>query len=430
MVDNPSATPEDDIDFQRLDTDFHRLVVHGQLFELYDQMLGEVDVVQVLHHTTQVVRQVLEAERATTYLVRPDTQELVSVATIGNVSRTIRVPIREDSLAGYCALTSRAFVIPDAYGDLSSIDPKLRFDRSWDEMNQYRTRDVMCAPAAFKGELMGVVQVINCRLRPFRETDLLPLQSVSHFVAYALYHAKLHDELATLKFLEREKAEFMRILVHELRAPVGTSKSLAAALRYVNQEDPKLDSVLGRIEARMDELLTLVDDILRLSQIKEGRPLGDIDVYDLVIKTGADCEAYLDEATANGLSLSLDLPASPVLVRIDLQAYHLILSNLLSNAVKYTPAGSVDVRLQVQAPWAMLEVQDTGMGIPEAQISQIFAEFFRASNARRSQIPGTGVGLAGVKELVERFDGELELASEEDRGSAFTVRLPLFEGED
>ena len=423
MVAKSSATPENDIDF-------HRLIVHGQLFELYDQMLGEVDIVQVLHHTTQVVREVLEAERATTYLVRPDTQELVSTAIIGNVSRTIRVPIREDSLAGYCALTGRSFVIPDAYGNLSSIDPKLRFDRSWDEINQYRTRDVMCAPAAFKGELMGVVQVLNRRQRPFCETDLLPLQSVSHFVAYALYHAKLHDELATLKCLEREKAEFMRILVHELRAPVGASKSLAAALRYVNQEDVKLNSVLGRIEARMDELLTLVDDILHLSQIKEGRPLGDIAVHDLAIKTRTDCEPYLDEATAKGLSLSLDLPASPVLVRIDLQAYHLILSNLVSNAIKYTPAGSIQVLLHKQGPWVVLKVKDTGMGIPEAEISRIFTEFFRATNARRSRIPGTGVGLAGVKELVERFDGELELVSEENRGSAFTVRLPLFEGED
>jgi len=222
----------------------------------------------------------------------------------------------------------------------------------------------------------------------------------------------------------------MRILVHELRAPVGASKSMASVLRYLNQEDVQLNSVLGRIEARMDELLTLVDDILRLSQIKEGRPLGDIDVYDLVIKTGADCEPYQDEATAKGLSLSLDLPASPVLVRIDMQAYHLILSNLVSNAIKYTPAGSIQVLLYKQGPWAVLEVKDTGMGIPEADISRLFTEFFRASNARRSQIPGTGVGLAGVKELVERFDGELELVSEENQGSAFTVRLPLFEGED
>jgi signal transduction histidine kinase len=412
------------------DSDFHRLVVHGQLLELYDQMLGEVDVIRVLQHTTQVVRQVLNAERATTYLVRPETQELVATATIGNVSRTIRMPISEDSLAGFCALTGRAFVIPDAYGDLSSIDPRLRFDRSWDEINRFRTRDVMCAPAVFKGEIMGVVQVINCTQSPFCETDLLPLQSVSRFVAYALYHARTHDELLTLKGLEKEKAEFMRILVHELRAPVGASKSMAAALRYLNQDDSKLDSVLGRIEARMDELLTLVDDILGLSQIKAGRPLGDIAVHDLVAKTRTDCDPYMDDASAKGLSLTLDLPPHPVPVRIDLQAYHLILSNLVSNAIKYTSAGSVRVLLREERPWAVLEVEDSGMGIPEADISRIFSEFFRASNARRSQIPGSGVGLAGVKELVERFDGQLELVSQENHGSTFTVRLPLFSSED
>ena len=67
------------------------------------------------------------------------------------------------------------------------------------------------------------------------------------------------------------------------------------------------------------------------------------------------------------------------------------------------------------------------MGIPEAEIGQVFREFFRASNARQSRIAGTGVGLAGVKELVERFDGQLELVSEENQGSSFTVRLPLYD---
>jgi signal transduction histidine kinase len=169
--------------------------------------------------------------------------------------------------------------------------------------------------------------------------------------------------------------------------------------------------------------------ILDLSRIKAGRPLGDIAVHDLVIGTRSDCEPYQDEATAKGLSLVLDLPASPVLVRIDLQAYHLIVSNLVSNALKYTPTGSIQILLHTQGPWAVLQVKDTGIGIPEAQIGQIFTEFFRASNARQSQIPGTGVGLAGVKELVERFDGELEVVSEENQGSTFTVRLPLSDAE-
>jgi signal transduction histidine kinase len=117
-------------------------------------------------------------------------------------------------------------------------------------------------------------------------------------------------------------------------------------------------------------------------------------------------------------------------VRIDLQAYHLILSNLVSNAIKYTPAGSVQVWLRTQGPWAVLEVKDTGIGIPEAEIGRIFDEFYRASNVRSTDISGTGVGLTAVKELVERFDGQLELASQEGQGAAFTVRLPLFAGQE
>ena len=409
------------------DTDLNDLVAHGRLFQVYDQLLGEVDIAKVLHIATDIVRLVLNAERATIYLVLQDTQELESAAIVGNVSRTIRIPIREDSLAGYCALTGRSFVIPDAYGDLGGVDPKLRFDRSWDEMNQFRTRDVMCAPALFKGEVMGVAQVINSMDSPFKDTDLPQLESISGFVAYALYHARLYDEMATLKGLEKEKAEFMRIIVHELRSPVTASKALVSALRYTSKENAKQTEVLTRVEKRMDQMLELVQDVLHLSRIKAGRPLGEIDVCDLVGDTRATCESYLDDANAKGVRVEIDLPDSPVPVRIDVQGYHLIISNLVSNAVKYTPAGTVQVSLRQNQQWAVLRVEDTGMGIPEDDIPKLFAEFFRASNARGSKIKGSGVGLAGVKSLVERFGGEIELASQENEGSVFTVRLPLYE---
>jgi len=409
--------------------DLQKLAIHEPLFELYDQMLGEVDVVKVLHQTTKVVEQIFDTERATIYRVLEETQELESAAVIGNVSRTIRVPIREDSLAGYCALRECSFALPDAYGDLSSIDSQLQFDRSWDELNQFRTRDVMCAPAVFKGEVLGVVQVINSRNDPFQEKDILPLESVSRFVAYALYHARLYDELATLKGLEKEKAEFMRIIVHELRSPVVASKSLVSALQYTNRENTGLLSVLGRVKARMEQLLDLVEDILYLSQVKAGRPLGEIVICDLRDETQEVYEKYVDEGELKGLLMSLKLPESALNVRMDRQGYSLILSNLVSNAVKYTAAGSVEVSLRQEEPWAVIEVKDTGMGIPAEEIPNLFSEFFRATNARRSGIKGTGVGLAGIKELVERFSGEMGLMSEENKGSVFIVRLPLYQAE-
>jgi signal transduction histidine kinase len=396
------------------------------LFDLYDRMIGEVDLSAVLRDVADVVCADMSAERASIYLIDTSTQELVSAAVVGNVARTIRVPIRDDSLSGYCALTARAFVVPDAYGDLGAIDPRLRFDRRWDEMNHFRTRDVMCAPAVFKGDVLGVVQVINRSDRAFCGDDLEPLQAVSRLIGYALYHARLYDDLATLKRLDQEKADFMRIMVHELKSPVSAAKMMADVLLAAHGgADPKVVDITGRIAGRMDQLGVLIQDILSLAKVKSGDPLGDVRAIDLGAETREGCEAYREQADAKGLALTVDVPDTPLVVRFDSQGLRMVLSNLVSNAVKYTAGGSVTVALRADGDRAVLQVTDTGMGIPEADIPRLFREFFRASNAKKSRIPGSGVGLSGVKQLVERFGGTMELASRENEGSTFTVRLPI-----
>jgi signal transduction histidine kinase len=222
------------------------------------------------------------------------------------------------------------------------------------------------------------------------------------------------------------QAEAMRVLVHELKSPVAVSKSLAASTRYLKPGDPRIPFILGRIEERLDQLLDLVDDIVDLSCIKTGDPMGDPVVFDLAAASRMACEPYLEQALVNGLTMTLDLPDSPLRVCMAEQAYRLVLSNVVSNAVKYTPTGSVRVTLRQEEAWAVLEVKDSGIGIPPDEIPRLFTEFFRASNARRDQIPGTGLGLVGVKELVERSGGSVEVASKQGAGSCFTVRLPIF----
>jgi signal transduction histidine kinase len=175
----------------------------------------------------------------------------------------------------------------------------------------------------------------------------------------------------------------------------------------------------------MDQLLDLVNDILDLSQVKAGHPLGREQVIDLVSETEAGCLPYLEQAVTKGLTTNLDLPDSPLSVRLVPQVYHLIVSNLVSNAVKYTPAGSVSLALRQEGAWVVLRVTDTGIGIPSDDVPRLFKEFFRASNARRSHIPGSGLGLAGVKALVDRCGGQLLVESQENEGSSFTVRLPI-----
>jgi signal transduction histidine kinase len=230
-----------------------------------------------------------------------------------------------------------------------------------------------------------------------------------------------------LKRTQKAQTESMMMLVHELRSPVATSKSMVATLRYLNEENARLDGVLTRIENRMDQLLDLVNHILDLSQAKAGHPLGEAVILDLTAGTRLICKLYQEEAVGKGLAMTVELPASPVWVRMPEQTYRLIVSNLVSNALKYTHTGSVSITLRQNGSWAVLEVQDSGIGIPEGEIPFLFTEFFRASNARQGKFPGTGLGLAGVSALVERFGGKVELESKENRGSKFAVRLPIHE---
>jgi len=404
------------------------LCVGGDLLDVYDKMLGELDIEQVLRRVTDVACESLDAERATVYLLTPETALLEAVAVVGNVPQRIKVEVSTDSLAGFCALSKRPLVVPDAYGDLSLIDSRLRFDRSWDERNNYRTHDVMCAPALFKGQLVGVVQVLNHRgPGRFSTEHLEALQNVSRLVGYALYHARLYDDLASLKQLEKEKAQFVRVLVHELKSPLAAAKMLADAMA-LGQKDGPVRSFADRIAQRMSRMKELIQDILELARVSSGEALGEIAVLDIGQETAAVCDAYAEPAQQKGLDLAVDVAVQPVKVRMDRQGYHLVVSNLVSNAVKYTRSGSVRVTVRQLAQRALLTVTDNGIGIPAKDMDSLFREFFRASNARRQNIGGSGVGLTAVKRIVERFDGRITLDSRENEGTTFEVDLPVHAG--
>ncbi len=401
---------------------------HDGILTLYEGMIGDIHVPDALQHVTEVVRTALDAERATTYLVERSTQELESVATIGNVARIVRVPIRHTSLSGYCALTQRAFLVDDAYGDLSHIDPTLRFDRSWDEASGFRTRDVMCAPAVFRDETLGVVQVINKQgAETFSEEDLTTLQRIARLVAYSLYHARMYDELATLKYLKKEEAKFMRIMVHELKSPVATAKMAVDAEAFINPGNEAVCSLSTKVGEKLDTLLDMIGDVLQFSRVRDGAPLGKVAVIDLRTPVHEQCMVYEEQAQHKGIGWETRLPAEECRVRFDETGVKLVVSNLVGNAVKYTNEGTVSVFVKKHDDRVTLEVKDSGIGIPADDIPNLFTDFYRASNARRSEIKGSGVGLAGAKEMIERFGGTISLESVENEGSTFTVSLPAAE---
>ena len=298
--------------------------------------------------------------------------------------------------------------------------------------NEGVLRDVPIIMISALDEMEGLVECIEMGAEDFLPKPFDPILLKARInaclekkrlrdlqVEYLQNIARMAEETA------REKAKFMRIMVHELKSPVSAAKMMADLLETLSPDSPKFAKLPARISSRMEELMTLIKDILELAKIEAGEPLGEVVVLNLVDETRKSYDQYREQAEEKGLTIGFDCQERSLEVKFDSLGCELLLSNILSNAVKFTSAGHVAVELSRQDTFAVLEVSDSGIGIPEADIPSLFKEFFRASNAKKRNITGSGVGLAGVKHIVERFDGEIEVKSRENEGTTFIVRLPL-----
>jgi signal transduction histidine kinase len=225
----------------------------------------------------------------------------------------------------------------------------------------------------------------------------------------------------------RRKDEFLAMVAHELRAPLGAILGWAHMLRRRGGEE-EFETALQVIEQSVQVQNKLVDDLLVMSRTASTRMSLRPELVDPHAIVGAAIEAVRPAVGQKELLLreSYDPSAGPV--RADPTRLQQVMTNLLTNAVKFTPPGGcVEVTLRRSHGWAVIAVSDTGIGIPPAFLPHVFERFRRGAAAARSH-GGLGLGLAIARHLVELHGGEIEAASDgEGHGSTFVVRLPLAE---
>ncbi len=227
-----------------------------------------------------------------------------------------------------------------------------------------------------------------------------------------------------LERLDRFKTTFMWTVAHELRAPLNALQSFLLAIfkGYISPEEQH--EVLERAIQRVQELLDLVDDLLKLAAAKSEKGLEKREPVSLADVLGEVAPLFQKEAEAKGLTWTVEVRARPV-VQADPHQMAQVWSNLISNAIKYTPVGGrVRVMLEERDGWAVGTVEDTGIGIAPEDRERIFEEFYRTSPAKEVAPRGTGLGLPLVKQIVEAHRGSITVESEVGRGSRFVFRLP------
>ena len=220
------------------------------------------------------------------------------------------------------------------------------------------------------------------------------------------------------------RADFVANASHELRTPITSIRGFAETLIDMGEEDPKKQKFLDIIYRESLRLEDIVNDILKLASAEYSDESGQLEavaVYQLIEEVSQTLAKKMSKK-----SLTWVLEGDRALtITCDSKQLSQILLNLLTNAINYTEAGGeISVQFFEEEGRLILQVQDTGIGIPKADQEKIFERFYRVNKGRSRQTGGTGLGLAIVKNMLEKMDGQISLTSQLGEGSTFTISLP------
>jgi two-component system phosphate regulon sensor histidine kinase PhoR len=233
----------------------------------------------------------------------------------------------------------------------------------------------------------------------------------------------LHD-VTEVRQAETTRRDFVANVSHELRTPLAGIKAVVETLRDGALHDPAAaDAFLASVDAEVDRLVQLVEELLELARIESGTELV-MDMVDPRDVLAVGVERFRLQAERAGVGLTLEVPDSLPPIRADAARLGQSVGNLIHNALKFTPPGGrVEVRATQAGDELLIAVADTGSGIDPRELPRIFERFYVVDRSRRQR--GTGLGLAIVKHVAIAHGGTVEVESIPGRGSTFTIRLPL-----
>ncbi len=225
---------------------------------------------------------------------------------------------------------------------------------------------------------------------------------------------------------DRIKDEYVARVTHDIKGHLAAIKSchdvvVRGLLGPLNEKQAEF---IGKAHLRTEKLVTFVKTLLRLTEMRlSNNPVKQ--PFSLKETIATSVAATVNRADNKEVTLVSQVELSQDTIVGSQFSIEEIITNMLFNAIKYTPqGGTVTLSAQAQTDTILVEISDTGIGIPEAELPRVFEEFYRASNARQVERDGTGLGLAIAQQVVERHGGRIWATSEEGRGSTFSFTLP------
>jgi signal transduction histidine kinase/PAS domain-containing protein len=257
---------------------------------------------------------------------------------------------------------------------------------------------------------------------PFTREELSTLALLGGQAAVAVRNARLYE---SAQAASRAKSEFLAMMSHELRTPLNALAGFSSLLEegIYGEINPQQREALRRMRGAREHLVTLIDQVLDVARVEAGTKRARPEPVALAALVRDVCESLRGAADARGLSLDVRTPAE-LRVQTDPGMVRQILTNLVGNAVKFSERGGIAVELRPDGRDVVLEVADTGAGIPPELHDRVFEPFFQVDPSTTRREGGVGLGLALSREFAHLLGGDLTLRSAPGEGSTFALRLP------
>ncbi|WP_035991789.1 PAS domain S-box protein [Leptolyngbya sp. KIOST-1] len=336
----------------------------------------------------------------------------------------------EERGAALTLRTGQPELIPDIPDDLlvhAAKDPE-----HLEILRQVGFSSAMTVPLRSQDRVIGVISFISAESgRRYRDTDLQLAEELAHRASLAIENAQLYGaaqrDRAQAEAANRIKDEFLAVLSHELRSPLNPILGWARLLRSRPLDAAKTDQALETIERNAKLQTQLIEDLLDVSRILQGKLTLTVGPVNLASTVEAAIDTVRLAAEAKRIQLETHLNAIAGQVLGDTNRLQQVIWNLLSNAVKFTPAGGqVTITLEQVETSAQIQVSDTGKGIHPDFLPHVFDYFRQEDGTTTRQFGGLGLGLAIVRQIAELHGGLVAANSPgPNLGATFTVQLPL-----
>jgi two-component system phosphate regulon sensor histidine kinase PhoR len=310
-------------------------------------------------------------------------------------------------------------------GRILSVFPEENLNRKiWEVTQSQELCQVISEALSKKIEIRKKLQIITPSKDQTAEVHASPFHNATGGLVGVV--AVLYD-VSELERLESIRRDFVSNVSHELKTPITAIRGLVETVIDDEQMSPeKQKSFLLKTMEQTLRLSTIVTDLLVLSRLESGGVDLNREPIDLREVVDASMQALLPISDEKSIHIESQVPEKPVEVLGDREALYQTINNLLDNAVKYnSKKGTASVRLRIENGNAVIDVQDTGIGIEPLEKPKIFERFYRVDKARSRQLGGTGLGLSIVKHTILAHGGQLSVESTQGIGSTFQISIPL-----